>query len=833
MMRWKEVGRELPGGHAAQPHSVYGGMADAAKAELLSSMAAVPAKGERPVEIVLDGLWERAIDLSRAETYDVAFDLPPDDAEWLPANVPQNYGLEPDLEFYYGPLWYRRTIRRPHDVRWLDLRFEAVDYLADVVLDGQHLGRHEGYFAPFHFDLSKVLQEAQEAELLVRVQDPLEDCDDEEALFLQRKKWVKGVLNYHDSRPGGAPGGPRGGISVPGWNFRLGQSLPTGGIVGPVTLSATGAVRLDGLFVTPLDLDGALHLCLLLHNRTQEEMEARVVLELAGPDGCVECSQVTLRLQPGANRADLESCVENPALWYDAALEEIGEPNLYQLQVTVFDQEGVSDGEMTAFGFRQVEFPEEPQWHYVLNGEPIYIRAANYIPVQHWARLDRDFYQRDFQLLREANLHSVGVHAHVQSPACYRAADEMGISVFQDFTLQWAYASGTEENPGFVDKSQRMAAEMAYRLWNHPCVTYYVAHNEPLHVLARMTEEGLALQTGTSEETQGPKIDVGNYWLDVAVRETLQSVDPTRYVHLGSGVGTDCHLYSGTIVGGSVYDIREMVHRPFVSEYGSFIVDRTAANHADSWAKPWPPTGERLVAMTQRGTVASEVLQLAGDVGRYPNLEAFAYACERKQAFVAKYQTEFFRIKRNQPFTGYRWHFFVNHWNWSGGGLLDMDRVPTMAYEALKDASRDWLAATSLPDTVFIPGERVFPIYLINDGRWAWQAEVDWRLERLAACEVIHPEPHELLPEAATLHGSYVLPLLGASDQVASGQVCCDVPALSSLQAGEVTAKLDSPGAYRLVMTWMGSEGREENDYTILIAPEGWEAEYGLSVVTL
>ena len=59
--------------------------------------------------------------------------------------------------------------------------------------------------------------------------------------------------------------------------------------------------------------------------------------------------------------------------------------------------------------------------------------------MQHWARLGRDFYERDMRPVRDANLHAVGLHAHVQSPRCYEAADRVGISVFQDFPLCWAY----------------------------------------------------------------------------------------------------------------------------------------------------------------------------------------------------------------------------------------------------------------------------------------------------------------------------------------------------------------------------------------------------------
>jgi len=56
--------------------------------------------------------------------------------------------------------WYRKTFRTP--LEWqgkiVRLQFEGVDYLTDVWLNGRHLGRHEGQFTPFEFDVSTALR---------------------------------------------------------------------------------------------------------------------------------------------------------------------------------------------------------------------------------------------------------------------------------------------------------------------------------------------------------------------------------------------------------------------------------------------------------------------------------------------------------------------------------------------------------------------------------------------------------------------------------------------------------------------------------------------------
>ncbi len=354
-------------------------------------------------------------------------------------------------------------------------------------------------------------------------------------------------MNYHDSRPGGMMD------AASKWTFEEGQSRPTGGIVGPVSLDATGPVRLDGVFVTPLDLEGRVHLALLALNRATDRLRATVVLELVAPDSKREIDAVELELTPGYNRIDLEAGILDPQLWYDAALFERGGPVLYTLRAVALVDGVTSSARRTRFGLRTAKMISHPRWHYELNGEAVFLRAANAIPTQHWANVGRDFYERDFSLLRKAHLHSVGLHAHVQSPACYDAADRMGISIFQDFPLQWAYASGTREDPAFIPKATAMAAEMAYLLWNHPSVVYYAAHNEPFHVIRQQLLERQAARDASSRDSGAesddafnlllrneqlvtdPAIDLGNTHLDRAIQNTLEQVDPTRYVMAASG----------------------------------------------------------------------------------------------------------------------------------------------------------------------------------------------------------------------------------------------------------------------------------------------------------
>src|SRR5690606_12673524 len=78
---------------------------------------------------------------------------------------------------FFDACWYRRTFSRPEitpDQR-LILRFGAVDYAATVWVNGQIAAMHEGGYTPFHADITSLLTDAAEQEIVVRAEDDPHD----------------------------------------------------------------------------------------------------------------------------------------------------------------------------------------------------------------------------------------------------------------------------------------------------------------------------------------------------------------------------------------------------------------------------------------------------------------------------------------------------------------------------------------------------------------------------------------------------------------------------------------------------------------------------------
>src|SRR5690606_27151488 len=67
----------------------------------------------------------------------------------------------PEMRHYQGLVWYQRKFDAvPCAGKRYFLRFGAANYAAEAWLNGQRLGRHEGGFTPFAFEVTGLLRES-------------------------------------------------------------------------------------------------------------------------------------------------------------------------------------------------------------------------------------------------------------------------------------------------------------------------------------------------------------------------------------------------------------------------------------------------------------------------------------------------------------------------------------------------------------------------------------------------------------------------------------------------------------------------------------------------
>ncbi|QHS60038.1 glycoside hydrolase family 2 protein [Chitinophaga agri] len=120
----------------------------------------------------LNGLWSYAItekSQPQPSKYDGSI-LVPYAVESALSGVGRNVGKD-------SLLWYKTTISIPAGMKNKDvlLHFGAVDWQTEVFVNGTSVGKHEGGYDPFSFNITAFLKKGAKQDITVRVWDPTDE----------------------------------------------------------------------------------------------------------------------------------------------------------------------------------------------------------------------------------------------------------------------------------------------------------------------------------------------------------------------------------------------------------------------------------------------------------------------------------------------------------------------------------------------------------------------------------------------------------------------------------------------------------------------------------
>jgi beta-mannosidase len=435
---------------------------------------------------------------------------------WQPIAVPANWYLQG--QNIAGTAWYQYRFNPTGNIRHkvVKLVFDGVDYAADVWLNGQYLGFHEGYFQPFSFIVTDSLKPGQINQLTVKVNSPREL---EQPDWSLHKRLIKGIFAHHDARPGGA------------WTARS-QDDNTGGIWAPVSFQVSEQVAIDAVQITPhikissaeahsaqaiaeVNLTVSVPLSESVNASAQKaSKEIQATLQLVPENFPGRSSKkilTSLQLHPGENHVSVQINQPSPHLWWTW---DHGSPDLYRLEVQLSEGSQILDRRREVFGFRSIEYePHSKVW--LLNGRRMFVRGTNYIATQWLSEMTNQDYQRDIDLIAQANINAVRVHGHVTAQPFYRLCDRAGLLIWQDFPLQWGY----RDDPEFAAEALHQAKDMIALLYNHPSIMAWSLHNEP------------PWDAGWMRKTYQQYDPEQNHFLDEFLYSHLKNVDSSRYLH--------------------------------------------------------------------------------------------------------------------------------------------------------------------------------------------------------------------------------------------------------------------------------------------------------------
>ncbi len=324
-----------------------------------------------------------------------------------------------ELRHYQGLMWYQHMVEvRPRAGTRTFLRFGAVNYAAAVYVNGALVGRHEGGFTPFAFDVTEHLRSGANR-ITVGVDSTARD----------------------DSVP----------PPVTDWeNY--------GGITRAVSLITVPETYIDDAWVR-LGNDGRIKANLRL-----------VGSHAAGQRLSVRIAALGLTMS-GVSDADgmWQGSVAAPRALRRWSPDQ---PALYDVEVTAG-----ADSLRDRIGFRTIAVRGS---QILLNGAPIFLRGISLHEEELGGNPSRTITPqaaRDLLSLVKNDLHGnfVRLAHYPHSEVMTRMADEMGLIVWSEIPVYWLVAW---DNPETLSAARRMLAENILRDRNRASIALWSVGNE-------------------------------------------------------------------------------------------------------------------------------------------------------------------------------------------------------------------------------------------------------------------------------------------------------------------------------------------------------------------
>jgi len=609
-----------------------------------------------------------------------------------PIKVPSSWQIEfADLRDYAGVAWYWRTLSLPALApgRIALIRFGAVDYKADVYVNGQKAGEHQGGYIPFEIDATKWLHPGENL-LAVRVADPG-----------AKPSEVDGI-RYAEI--------PHGKQS---WYVQ------TSGLWQPVELEIRPETRIGALHIRA-GANGhfAIDIAILYSGGGAQATPVPGQTYYAGAQirdvsGKVVWKQA-LNLIAGQEHANFTGVLSGPQLWSPAA------PNLYTLDAWIFSGDSASN----RFGFRTFE---SRNGRFYLNGQPIYLRGAldqDFYPDTGYTPPSLDFVRREMNQAKAFGLNLLRCHIKVPDPRYLEAADETGVLIWYEIP-SW---------DKLTPDAERRAAEtlqgMVARDWNHPSIMAVSLINESWGAdLKQAADRAWLKQFYAQAHTLVPG------WL---VDDNSACCDN---FHMASDLA-DFHTYDSIPDAAGDFDrfVADLASRPgwLWSSFDDAQVNSEAPlmlSEFGNWGLPRVP--DPTPWWFDRGFEGQEITRPGGFAARFavygynsifPTLDALADATQEHEYQSLKYEIESLRL--HPEIQGYVVTEFTDI-NWESNGLLDLWRRPKSFGSKLPLLQADDLIVARLPKRNFAAGDLVHASLFFSryGGGTLTGATLHWSLE--------------------------------------------------------------------------------------------------------
>ncbi|MGA5581567.1 PA14 domain-containing protein [Streptomyces thermodiastaticus] len=353
----------------------------------------------------------------------------------LPERILVPYPVESQLsgiERHEDRMWYRRTFTVPADWRIghgkrLQLNFGAVDWKAEVYVNGTKVAEHQGGYDKFSADITDALVPGRTQELIVGVHDPTDAADGENPPLGKQRLDPSGI-----------------------WY------TPTSGIWQTVWMEPVAPDHVGSLELVPDVAHGTLSI---------EVQGVRDGLPVTATAYDGKRKAATVR---GRTGGPLTLTIRDPHLWSP------DDPFLYTLKVRVGADEVGS-----YFGMRSVAVENVngvPRT--LLNGEPVFMMATldqGFWPDGLYTAPTDEALAYDLKVHKQLGFNAVRKHIKIEPDRWFYWADRLGLLVWQDIPSTTA---GVTPSAAARAEFEREMKEIIDEHISSPSVVMWVTFNE-------------------------------------------------------------------------------------------------------------------------------------------------------------------------------------------------------------------------------------------------------------------------------------------------------------------------------------------------------------------
>jgi len=339
---------------------------------------------------------------------------------------------------YHACCWYQREFEAPGGPGRLVLHFGAVDYQAQVWINGRLAVVHEGGHTPFAADITELLLDGQPQVVTVCVRDDPLDLTQPRG----KQDWQ---LEPH-------------GIWYP----------RTTGIWQTVWLERVPETHVAELRWTPI-VDGfAIDIDATIEGPALDELALEVTLAhgdrvLAHDTYRVVNRELTRRIvlsDPGIDD------FRNELLWSPER------PTLIDARLRILRDGRVVDEVTSYTALRSVDILRD---RFMLNGRPYMLRLVldqGYWPETLLAAPSDEALRRDVELAKAMGFNGVRKHQKIEDPRYLYWADRLGLLVWEEMPSAYRFTRGA------INRIVREWTEAIARDYSHPCIIVWVPFNE-------------------------------------------------------------------------------------------------------------------------------------------------------------------------------------------------------------------------------------------------------------------------------------------------------------------------------------------------------------------